>query len=100
VGYTTDVKGAPSHFECKTWVADFWRSKSKILTSVTSLFTSSYVYNWSTYFPKTKLEYPPMFDGRLVVYPGEREVKDYFAWRQADSESPFHSTLFSGIGGG
>ncbi|PCH42521.1 tRNAHis guanylyltransferase [Wolfiporia cocos MD-104 SS10] len=61
------------------------RRHSKILTTVTSLFTSSYVYNWSRYLPNIALKYPPTFDGRIVVYPSPKEVRDYFAWRQADT---------------
>ncbi|KAL4399707.1 tRNA-His guanylyltransferase [Malassezia pachydermatis] len=34
---------------------------------------------------KTPLEVPPSFDGRLVMYPTSKEVRDYFSWRQADS---------------
>ena len=30
------------------------------------------------------LTYPPFFDGRVVVYPREDVVRDYFAWRQVD----------------
>jgi tRNA(His) 5'-end guanylyltransferase len=33
------------------------------------------------------MRYPPSFDGRIVLYPSEREVRDYFSWRQADSVS-------------
>lgn len=33
-----------------------------------------------------ELKYPPTFDSRVVEYPGETEVRDYFSWRQADSE--------------
>jgi tRNA(His) 5'-end guanylyltransferase len=54
---------------------------------LTSLFTSAYVFHWNTYLPDTPLSYPPSFDGRVVVYPGKQEARDYFAWRQADSES-------------
>lgn len=54
---------------------------------LTSLFTSAYVFHWNAYFPDTKLAYPPSFDGRVVIYPGQQEIRDYFAWRQADSES-------------
>lgn len=61
------------------------RRQSKILSTLTSQFTSSYVFHWSKYFPSTPLQYPPSFDGRIVLYPTEKEVKDYFAWRQADS---------------
>jgi tRNA(His) 5'-end guanylyltransferase len=61
---------------------------SKILSLLVSLFTSSYVYHWTDYFPSTndKLQYPPTFDGRIVQYPTEKEVRDYFSWRQADSK--------------
>lgn len=41
---------------------------------------------WPQYFPSTPLQYAPSFDGRLIMYPGEKETKDYFAWRQADSK--------------
>lgn len=63
----------------------FNRRQSKIVSSLTSLFTSSYVFHWSSYFPNDPLQYPPSFDGRIVLYPGEKQVRDYFAWRQADS---------------
>jgi hypothetical protein len=33
----------------------------------------------------TPLRYPPSFDSRVVLYPTEREIRDYFSWRQADS---------------
>ena len=61
------------------------RRQSKIVSTLTSLFSSSYVFHWSLYFPDTPLVYPPSFDGRIVLYPGTKQVKDYFAWRQADS---------------
>ena len=61
------------------------RREAKIVSTLTSLFTSSYVFHWQTYFPNNPLQYPPSFDGRVVLYPTEREVRDYFSWRQADS---------------
>lgn len=67
------------------------RRQAKILTTVTSLFTSSYVYNWSNYLPDKELKYPPSFDGRIVMYPAPKEVRDYFSWRQADSEEQCYS---------
>lgn len=45
--------------------------------------------NWRSYFPDTALRYTPSFDARIVLYPGVREVRDYFSWRQADSELHF-----------
>ncbi|TFY62927.1 hypothetical protein EVG20_g6527 [Dentipellis fragilis] len=62
------------------------RRHAKIVTTLTSYFTASYVLHWPEYFPDTPLRYPPSFDGRIVLYPSEKEVRDYFAWRQADSE--------------
>jgi hypothetical protein len=41
--------------------------------------------NWKSYFPGTPLRHIPSFDARIVLYPGIREVRDYFSWRQADS---------------
>jgi tRNA(His) guanylyltransferase len=66
------------------------RRRSKITSILCSYFTASYVMNWNTYFPETTLRYVPSFDARIVLYPGSREVRDYFSWRQADSAShPF-----------
>ncbi|KAH9930057.1 Thg1 C terminal domain-containing protein [Fomitopsis serialis] len=71
------------------------RRQSKILTTVTSLFTSSYVFNWSKYLPDKELKYPPSFDGRIVMYPSAKEIRDYFAWRQADTHiNNMYNTVF------
>ena len=35
------------------------------------------------------MKYPPSFDGRAVLYPDAKNVRDYFAWRQADCIPPF-----------
>ncbi|KIK02938.1 hypothetical protein K443DRAFT_677102 [Laccaria amethystina LaAM-08-1] len=71
------------------------RRQSKIVSTLTSLFTSSYVFHWSLYFPDTPLVYPPSFDGRIVLYPRTKEVKDYFAWRQADTHiNNLYNTTF------
>jgi tRNA(His) guanylyltransferase len=64
----------------------FNRRHAKILTTVVSQFTSSYVFNWAKHFPGVSLKYPPTFDGRIVLYPTEKVVRDYFSWRQVDSE--------------
>jgi len=71
------------------------RRQAKIVSTLTSLFTSSYVFHWSTYFPDIPLQYPPSFDGRIVLYPSEREVRDYFSWRQADTHiNNLYNTAF------
>jgi tRNA(His) 5'-end guanylyltransferase len=62
------------------------------VTLIVSLFTSAYVFHWGNYFPDRGLDYPPVFDGRLVVYPSAVEVKDYFKWRGVDSRS--HGAYF------
>ncbi|KAI0750554.1 tRNAHis guanylyltransferase [Irpex lacteus] len=71
------------------------RRQAKIVTTVTSLFTSSYVFNWSKYLPETPLQYPPTFDGRITLYPSAKEVRDYFSWRQADTHiNNLYNTTF------
>ncbi|SPC65448.1 related to THG1 - protein required for tRNA-His guanylylation at 5 prime end [Ustilago sp. UG-2017b] len=71
------------------------RRISKITTHMVSLFTSAYVWNWARYFPGKRLEQPPSFDGRLVVYPSEGVVRDYFSWRQADTHiNSLYNTTF------
>lgn len=60
------------------------RRSSKIMTYVTSLFSSAYVFNWSKFFPKKTLKYPPCFDARIVLYPSDENLRDYLSWRQAD----------------
>lgn len=71
------------------------RRNSKITTHIVSLFTSAYVWNWPRFFPNTPLQVPPSFDGRMVVYPNERIVRDYFSWRQADTHiNNLYNTTF------
>ncbi|KAF8629976.1 hypothetical protein AX17_005541 [Amanita inopinata Kibby_2008] len=71
------------------------RRQAKIVSTLTSYFTSCYVFHWSKYLPDTSLRYPPSFDGRIVLYPTEREVRDYFSWRQADTHiNNLYNTAF------
>ncbi|KAL4074744.1 Thg1 C terminal domain-containing protein [Scleroderma yunnanense] len=71
------------------------RRHAKILTTLTSYFTSCYVFHWPRYFPNTPMQYPPSFDGRIIVYPDERSIRDYFAWRQADTHiNNLYNTVF------
>lgn len=57
---------------------------SKLMTHVTSQFSSSYVFYWKDYFGDQPLLYPPGFDGRVVLYPTNHNLRDYLSWRQAD----------------
>lgn len=59
------------------------RRAEKILSVIVSSFTSAYVFYWSEYFD-IPLQYPPCFDGRVISYPTEEILIDYFRWRQAD----------------
>ncbi|KAF5327356.1 hypothetical protein D9619_004990 [Psilocybe cf. subviscida] len=71
------------------------RRESKIVSTLTSLFTSSYVFHWPEYFRDHPLQYPPSFDGRIVLYPSEKHIRDYFAWRQADTHiNNLYNTTF------
>jgi len=65
------------------------RREFKIVSALVSLFTSFYVYHWKDCFPDTTMKYPPSFDGRAVLYPDIKNVRDYFAWRQADCSTTF-----------
>ncbi|XP_023945348.1 probable tRNA(His) guanylyltransferase [Bicyclus anynana] len=59
------------------------RRAAKLLTTINSKFTSSYVFYWNKFF-NDELKYPPVFDGRIVLYPSEENLIDYLKWRQAD----------------
>jgi tRNA(His) guanylyltransferase len=56
------------------------------VTTIVSTFTAYYIYKWSEYFPSTPLQPPylPSFDGRAVIYPNARILRDYMSWRQVD----------------
>lgn len=60
------------------------RRAAKLLTVINSKFSSSYVYYWSKFFADENLQYPPTFDGRIVLYPSDQNLIDYMKWRQAD----------------
>ncbi|XP_028824165.1 probable tRNA(His) guanylyltransferase [Denticeps clupeoides] len=64
-----------------TW---FRRRASKLMTHVASQFSSSYVFYWGEFFSDQPLLHPPSFDGRVVLYPSNRNLRDYLSWRQAD----------------
>ncbi|KAJ5676799.1 tRNA(His) guanylyltransferase [Penicillium maclennaniae] len=64
----------------------FERRNAKLVTTIVSTFTAHYIYLWSTYFPARPLQPPylPSFDGRAVIYPSTRILRDYMSWRQVD----------------
>jgi tRNA(His) guanylyltransferase len=62
----------------------FQRRASKIITSIVSSFTGRFMFHWNEYFPAQPLLMPPSFDGRVVCYPSDENVRDYISWRQVD----------------
>ncbi|KAL4934357.1 tRNA guanylyltransferase [Aspergillus undulatus] len=64
----------------------FERRGAKLVTTIVSTFTAHYIYLWNHYFADTPLQPPylPSFDGRAVVYPTNRNLRDYMSWRQVD----------------
>lgn len=71
-------------FVFKRTTTQFSRRKSKLMTNIVSLFSSTFVFYWKDYFGVTKLKYPPMFDSRVVAYPSMENIRDYLNWRHAD----------------
>lgn len=71
------------------------RRASKILSCINSLFTSAYVFHWPEFFENKQLLYPPSFDARVVLYPGDENMRDYLSWRQADTHiNNLYNTVF------
>lgn len=60
---------------------------SKLATNVVSLFASSFVFYWPRYFGTQMMQYPPAFDSRTVLYPTDKNLRDYLSWRQADCKA-------------
>ncbi|KAG0728984.1 tRNA(His) guanylyltransferase 1 [Chionoecetes opilio] len=60
------------------------RQGDKIISNIVSIFAGVYVYNWQRCFGEVELQYCPAFDARVVLYPNNSCLRDYFSWRQAD----------------
>ncbi|GIM11702.1 hypothetical protein Vretimale_15132, partial [Volvox reticuliferus] len=63
----------------------YGRRASKLVSLLVSCFTANYVARWSAHLTDTPLRAMPMFDGRAVCYPLDSNLRDYLAWRQADT---------------
>ncbi|PSN54771.1 putative tRNA(His) guanylyltransferase [Blattella germanica] len=74
------------------------RRASKLVTLVNSLFSSSFVYHWTSFFGPVRLQYPPVFDARVILYPTDKNIRDYISWRQADVHvNNLYNTTFWGL---
>jgi len=64
----------------------FERRSAKLVSTIVSTFTACYIYKWQSFFPSTPLEpsHLPTFDGRAVLYPSIKNLRDYLSWRQVD----------------
>jgi len=72
----------------------FERRIVKITTCMASLFTAGYIMNFEDI-----MGYPlktiPSFDARVICYPSEKILIDYFSWRQADCHiNNLYNTIF------
>lgn len=75
----------------------FNRRESKLVSTVVSLFTANYVKLWDKFFPDKELEikHLPTFDGRAIVYPNIKIIKDYISWRFVDTHiNNLYNTTF------
>lgn len=83
--HTVSINVIPTHaFHAFDFISPSSSSGSKLMTHVASQFSSSYVFHWKEFFGEQPLLYPPGFDGRVVLYPSNRNLRDYLSWRQAD----------------
>eukprot|EP00887_Chlorella_sp_A99_P005211 scaffold1.g5211.t1 len=73
----------------------YGRRQSKLVSLLASVFTGSYVRRWPQHFPGVALQATPAFDARAVCYPSARILRDYLAWRQADTHiNNLYNTCF------
>jgi tRNA(His) guanylyltransferase len=74
------------HEDCQL----FERRAAKLATSISTAFSVEYCMQWDKYFPEQALDRPfPTFDGRCVLYPKKKILRDYLSWRQADCKSRY-----------
>jgi tRNA(His) guanylyltransferase len=60
------------------------RRASKLSSTICSLFSSSFVFEWPRFFPGEAMLYPPAFDARCICFPVVANLRDYLSWRQTD----------------
>ncbi|KAK7361954.1 hypothetical protein VNO77_04050 [Canavalia gladiata] len=58
------------------------RRASKVLSIITSFFSSVFVRKWGEFFPLKELKYPPYFHGRVIACASIEALQVYCLWRQ------------------
>ncbi|KRX14069.1 Histone deacetylase 8 [Trichinella nelsoni] len=96
-----DIRIAYGHSDEFSFVfwkrTDLWnRRLQKFVSTITSLFTSNYIFQWNFHFNDNRpLIWAPCFDGRVVLYPTDENLTDYLKWRQADCHiNNLYNTVF------
>ncbi|KRY46102.1 Serine/threonine-protein kinase SULU [Trichinella britovi] len=96
-----DIRIAYGHSDEFSFV--FWkrtnlwnRRLQKFVSTITSLFTSNYIFQWNFHFNDNRpLIWAPCFDGRVILYPTDENLTDYLKWRQADCHiNNLYNTVF------
>ncbi|KAE9604753.1 hypothetical protein Lal_00010855 [Lupinus albus] len=60
----------------------YQRRASKVLSIITSFFSSMFVTKWSEFFPKKELNYAPSFKGHVIGCATIQVLQSYLLWRQ------------------
>lgn len=63
----------------------YHRRTSKLASLFAAHFSAAFVFYWREHFGDVPLQSIPAFDGRVVAYPTDRNLRDYLAWRQVDT---------------
>ncbi|TKY64136.1 tRNA(His) guanylyltransferase 2 [Spatholobus suberectus] len=58
------------------------RRASKVLSIITSFFSSVFVRKWGEFFPHKELQCPPSFNGQVIACASTEALQAYLLWRQ------------------
>ena len=74
----------------------FNRRRDKIVSTVVSLFVSSFVYKWKEFFDIPMIE-PPEFTGKITLFPRRRTVIEFLISEQLRAASHCISEYMSAV---
>ncbi|KAK7253002.1 hypothetical protein RIF29_37364 [Crotalaria pallida] len=60
----------------------YQRRASKVLSIITSFFSSVFVTKWGDFFPQKELQYAPSFHGHVISCATIQVLQSYLWWRQ------------------